>query len=114
MMGKRIFQPIGASLVLSLAVILSSSPARADAIDGAWCSSDGQHIKIAGPQITTPGGAVLQGEYRRHNFSYIAPGNEAHAGETIYLRLAGETTMLLHVGSPLAAPATWKRCETVS
>ena len=114
MMAKWISQPAVASLVLSFGLLCFTSPARADAIDGAWCSAEGQHMKIAGPQITTPGGAVLQGEYRRHNFSYIAPGNEAHAGETIYLRLAGETTMLLHVGSPLAAPATWKRCETVS
>ena len=114
MMGKRKFQPKAASLVLSLAALVASSPARADAIDGAWCSHEGQQIKIAGPQITTPGGAVLQGEYRRHNFSYVAPSNEVHAGETIYLRLAGETTMLFHIGSPLAAPSTWKRCETVS
>lgn len=111
---KLIFQPIVASLVLCLALFCFSSPARADAIDGAWCSAEGQHMKIAGPQITTPGGAVLQGEYRRHNFSYVAPANEAHAGETIYLRLAGETTLLFHIGSPLSAPATWKRCETVS
>jgi len=114
MTRKCISQPTVASLMLSLALLSFASPAWADAIDGTWCSSDGQHMKITGPQITTPGGALLQGDYRRHNFSYVAPSNEAHGGETLYLRLAGETTLLLHIGSPLSSPAIWKRCENVS
>jgi hypothetical protein len=113
-MTRKISQPLVASLILGLGTLVLSSTARADAIDGAWCSADGRHMKIAGPQITTAGGAILQGDYRRHQFSYVAPSNEAFAGETIYLRLAGETVLYMHIGNPLAAPALWKRCETIS
>ena len=41
----------------ALAVALGSWPARADKIDGEWCAADGRRLAIAGPAITTPGGA---------------------------------------------------------
>ena len=39
------------------AVLLLAAPTTvlADAIDGNWCSADGQHMTINGDDITTPG-----------------------------------------------------------
>ena len=44
-------------------IVLHSGVARADAIDGDWCHGDGQRLSINGPDITTPGGARLKGDY---------------------------------------------------
>jgi hypothetical protein len=88
--------------------------ALADAIDGAWCSPEGKHLKIAGRKITTPGGALLDGDYSRHAFSWVAPASEPGGGDTIYMQLMNETTALVRQGTPVAQPITWKRCEATS
>jgi hypothetical protein len=93
---------------------LAPLPALADAIDGAWCSPEGKHLNIKGRSITTPGGATLEGDYSRHAFSYVAPASEPGGGDTIYMRIVNDTTMLVRQGTPVAQPITWKRCETIS
>ncbi len=102
------------ALGFALACLAAPPPALADAIDGAWCSPDGKHLKIAGRKITTPGGALLDGDYGRHSFSWVAPPSEPGGGDTIYMQLMNETTALVRQGTPVAQPITWKRCETVS
>ena len=54
--------------------------ARADAIDGDWCRSDGKRMTIRGPAIVTPGGQKTNGNYSRHYFSYEIPAGEVGAG----------------------------------
>ena len=88
--------------------------ARADAIDGAWCSPEGKHLVIEGRRITTPGGTKIEGSYSRHAFSYIVPEKEAGAGATVYMSLMNETTMQWRDGSPVAQPIVWKRCENIT
>ena len=102
-----------AALGLSLAA-LAPLPVLADAIDGSWCNSEGKHLNIKGRSITTPGGAVLEGDYSRHAFSYVAPAAEPGGGDTIYMRILNDTTMQVRRGTPVAEPSTWKRCETIS
>jgi hypothetical protein len=101
----------GASFV---ATVILTSPARADAIDGQWCSPEGKHLTIEGRRITTPGGAKMEGDYSRHAFSYVVPANEAPAGGTIYMSLVNETTVLVREGTPVAQPVTWKRCQNIT
>ena len=57
--------------------------ARADAIDGDWCRSDGKRMTIRGPAIVTPGGQKTNGNYSRHYFSYEIPAGEVGAGATV-------------------------------
>ncbi|MBI2716368.1 MAG: hypothetical protein HYX37_18255 [Rhizobiales bacterium] len=96
------------------AIILSAlaGPALADAIDGNWCHSDGRRFSIRGPEIVTPGGKQMEGQYSRHWFNYTVPAPEAGAGETIFMTLANENTVHLRRGEQASGnpQETWVRC----
>jgi hypothetical protein len=94
--------------------VVLAQPARADAIDGDWCSPEGKHVTIKGPSIKTPGGATIAGSYSRHAFSYVVPPSEAGGGETVYMTLMNETTAQVRNDTPVGRPTIWKRCENVS
>ena len=97
--------------VLGMAALWGAAPARADAIDGAWCRENSQRLMINGPAITTAAGSKAQGEYSRHAFSYVAPAGDPAAGGTIQMRLVNEDTMRLWTGAQASASAeTWVRC----
>ena len=93
-----------------------TTPAFADRIDGEWCSRDGHQLTIKGPEITTPLGVTLQGNYGRHDFAYVAPAGDAEAGTQMYLRLLGETAMDFYRvrDGQLGEPEPWRRCELKS
>jgi hypothetical protein len=98
-------------LILVFILGLVAGPALADAIDGDWCGA-GKHLSILGPKITLPSGAVIEGQYRRHEFSYQVPTGDVAAGSLIYMQLLDEEDMnLYHMqdGKPGEAEA-WKRC----
>jgi hypothetical protein len=84
--------------------------ARADAIDGEWCSIDGQHMSIAGPDITTPGGKQMKGNYSRHAFDYVVPDGEAGAGQTVNIYLRSEYLAVSRQGASNAPLREWRRC----
>lgn len=90
------------------AILLSTAPARADAIDGDWCFADGKHMQIAGPAIVTPGGKRTDGDYRRHSFSYVVPATETGAGQTVQMILLNENTVRLKLAD--GPMQTWHRC----
>lgn len=97
-----------------VALTLAPGAARADAIDGHWCHPDGRRISIRGPEIVTPGGVQLQGDYTRHLFTYVVPAPEQPAGQTVSMTLMNEFTVHLRTGSAVEIE-TWKRCApTVS
>ena len=98
-------------LTAALGLTLVASPALADAIDGNWCHSDGRRFSIRGPEIVTPGGKHMEGNYSRHWFSYTAPAPEPGAGQTIFMALADENTVHLRLGEQTSAPETWVRCS---
>jgi hypothetical protein len=68
----------------------SATSSRADAIDGKWCHADGRRLTIRGPQIATPGGAKMSGDYTRHSFHYVVPPGEPGTGETMSMVLLSE------------------------
>ncbi len=106
-MSARLTPAAAAALVL----LLPAGGARADAIDGNWCHADGRRISISGPQIVTPGGNRISGNYGRHDFSYIVPADEKPGGQTVNMTLLNEYTVHLRVGKDAAAPnEEWKRC----
>jgi hypothetical protein len=93
-----------------LALIAAATPALADAIDGDWCHTDGKRMSIRGPDIVTPGGKSMKGNYDRHFFSYEAPAGEAGAGSTVSITLLGEYLAHARVGSDPAVQE-WRRCQ---
>ncbi len=102
--------------ILALAgVMLFASNARADAIDGDWCRADGKRMSIRGPDIVTPGGHNIRGDYSRHSFSYVVPAGESGAGETVSIILRNEYLAHARQGAADAPLQEWKRCSaTVS
>lgn len=106
MIGARGLLGCGMALLTSLAAFA----ARADAIDGHWCFTDGRQFTINGPDIVTSRGFRGQGAYSRHGFSY------AESGWTIAMTLVNEDTVHLQrqqgaSAPPPAAPVeVWRRC----
>jgi hypothetical protein len=93
---------------LASAVLLMAHGARADAIDGDWCHAEGSRLSIKGPEIVTPGGAKISGEYDRHHFAYVVPANEPGAGATVNMILLSELQMRLK--PPAGEEQLWRRC----
>jgi hypothetical protein len=101
--------PRGTAPILALLATMIASPALADAIDGHWCTKDGdRRLQIEGPSIVTPGGRRLQGNYDRHHFSYVAPPADMGAGQTVNMILLGELAVQIQIGE--AAAEVWNRC----
>jgi hypothetical protein len=99
------------NLILTAALLLAApTAALADAIDGDWCSSDGQHMTIHGDDITTPGGKQIKGNYDRHAFDYVVPAGEAGSGETVNIVLRSEYLALSRQGPASAPMKEWRRC----
>ncbi len=96
------------AIPLAAACLIASGPARADAIDGDWCHADGRRLTIKGPQLTTPGGARIEGDYDRHGFAYVVPAAEPDAGGTVVMILMGETRMRMK--APSDPDQQWRRC----
>lgn len=98
-------------LILATALSLAApATALADAIDGNWCSADGQHMTIHGDDITTPGGKQIKGNYDRHAFDYVVPAGEAGSGETVNIVLRSEYLALSRQGPADAPMKEWRRC----
>ena len=97
-----------ASMVLLLA---AGGTASADAIDGDWCRDDGKRMSIHGPDIVTPGGHHIKGDYSRHAFNYVVPAGEAGAGETVAIILLSEYLAHARQGGPAAPVQVWNRCQ---
>jgi hypothetical protein len=96
-----------------LTIMLFDAPAKADVIDGDWCSEDGRHFSIQGPTIITPAGKQMSGQYTRHTFRYMAPTDEAGAGQEISMLLLNELTLNLRIGSD-SAVQIWRRCKPIT
>ena len=89
-------------------LVLSAGTALADAIDGDWCHADGRRLSINGPDIVTPAGTALKGDYDRHHFTYVVPANEADAGATVAMVLLSELQMTLKPRK--GEEQIWRRC----
>jgi hypothetical protein len=102
-------------VLVAAAMLLQTGVGRADAIDGDWCSTDGQRMSIVGEKITTPGGTQIRGNYSRHAFDYVVPAGENGSCETVSIILRGEYLAISRRG-PADGPLTeWRRCkETIS
>ena len=98
------------TIFAALALSALAAPAFADAIDGNWCHNDGRRFSIRGPEIVTPGGKQLEGQYSRHWFNYTVPAPEPGAGQGVQMTLLNENTVQLRLGEA-GTPETWVRCS---
>jgi hypothetical protein len=101
-----------AGVVTGIAFTAVATAAHADAIDGDWCNTAGQHLEITGPTIVTPGGTSMKGDYDRHAFRYTAPQGEEHAGAELRMRLFSDDDMEMVL--PDGSRVPWRRCELTS
>ena len=111
----RVVGLIAVAVLVSIAIPIDC--AWADVIDGEWCSRDGRHMSINGPNIVTPAGAPLVGTYSRHSFKYVIPNAEANAGQTVFMILVNEQTVNLRIGPDYASASqapveVWHRCTS--
>lgn len=96
----------------ALAIFLLPGVARADAIDGHWCHPKDGRMSISGPDIVTPGGTRMLGNYGRHSFSYVVPAAEPGAGSTIQMvQLNEETIHVARDATGETPPQVWHRCQ---
>ncbi len=105
-----------AAIAITIAALAAAPSARADAIDGEWCSAKGLNLMITGPKIRLPSGKEIDGKYARHEFAYQIPAGEADAGTIVYLQMRDEESMLFRIikdGAP-GAPDLWRRCNVTS
>jgi hypothetical protein len=105
------------ALTIFALTLLASGAARADVIDGDWCSPDGRHLSIRGPDIVTPAGTRASGSYSRHAFSYVVPTRDPSPGFTVAMTLVNEETLQFRIGADGNAAAQapmqiWHRCTT--
>ena len=103
------------AITLSGTIALSTETARADAIDGNWCSAEGKRMEIEGPAITTPAGTKWHGNYSRHYFTYQVPDSDPGAGQTVYMALQNENTVHITMAADAQAAQksaieVWHRC----
>jgi hypothetical protein len=96
-----------------LVLLAGVAAARADVIDGEWCRAT-SHFIIDGPQIRTPGGQTVEGNYSRHAFRYRVPAPEEGAGSEITMLLLNEETLQLSRPWVAEPPEIWKRCKPTS
>lgn len=99
------------TLVAGFGILVAAlESARADVIDGTWCHADGRRLSIRGPQIKTPGGTDMRGDYTRHSFVYVVPAGEPGTGETVSMILLSEYLMHARQGGNDAPVQVWNRC----
>ena len=90
-------------------LLFPATSAIADAIDGDWCSpSAAEHVRISGPNVTSPTGSQTTGNYSRHAFSYIVPPGDPGAGDAVSMQLLNEeeTRVTVASGQPYSASST--------
>jgi len=108
-------------IALMLSVSLPAGIARADAIDGDWCSADGQRMSIRGDNIVIPSGKQVAGNYSRHAFDYVIPPGDSGAGDTVsiilrseYLAFSRQGTQGAQGGEKGDRATEWRRCKDLN
>jgi len=110
-MNKRLRLAVSSAGAGMLLLLAASGGALADAIDGDWCRDDGKRMSIDGPNIVTPGGHNIKGDYSRHAFNYVVPPGETGAGETVAIVLLSEYLAHARQGAATAPVQVWNRCQ---
>ncbi len=96
--------------IVLAAALLPATPALADRIDGNWCYKT-RALSIDGPNIVTPGGRKMTGDYDRHGFRYIVPAGESDAGAAVEMIQYDDNTIQVATGGATPRTEIWNRCK---
>lgn len=100
-------------LLACASLMLSTLPARADAIYGGWCSET-ERLVVEYTKVITPGGASPSAEIDRHSAVYIAPGGERDAGKRLVFRQLNDNAVerrAFAAGAEVGSPEIWTPCS---
>ncbi|WP_372530056.1 hypothetical protein [Oricola sp.] len=103
------------ALFLLPAFLVLAAPARADVVDGNWCSGDGRSINIDGTLVTIPSGVHVRGEYSRHVFRYVGPADGPESGHDIRMFLNGDNILRIRrfIDGVEQPEEEWRRCKPI-
>ncbi|MCO5133757.1 MAG: hypothetical protein M9908_05260 [Phyllobacteriaceae bacterium] len=103
------------AIAFSAFLLAAALPARADQIDGGWCSEDGmKRIHINGPNIEIPSGRKITGAYTRHAFTYTGPAGDPEDGQEIRMVQQSDEHMILYRSTEPDSFEDWHRCQVTS
>ena len=103
------------AIVFLTFLLAATLPARADRIDGGWCSEDGmKRIHIDGSSIEIPSGRKIAGTYTRHAFTYTGPEGDPESGQEIRMVQQSEEHMILYRSTEPDSFEDWHRCQVTS
>ena len=90
--------------------------ARADSINGTWCSPGGKRIVISYENVTLDDGNEVYGDYDRHHYVFKMPPDGEWAHKTADIVLGGEDVIYIRYISEsgvelLPEPEKWTRCQ---
>ena len=108
-------------LIIIAGVGLPGGPAwtlEIGALDGQWCSPDGQIISVSGTSVIAPNGVRTTGTYDKHAFLFTEPGQNGRFGRVIWMEPKGKDAARVSVVSPVQKEPPphdrWRRCGIVS
>ena len=105
-------------LFFCVAIVATTTTAWADQIDGTWCSLAGKSMTINGPEVTTPAGNTVTGQYTRHTIVYDIPEGEPEAGGRVWANQLNDHNISVTVTKGQVrengVTENWTRCETIS
>jgi len=96
--------------VLTVALLLPAGAARADSLDGRWCTFDGRRMSIEGPEVTVPGRGSMIGEYVRGALVYGMPGPEPGSMSRVFLTELDQERLEVATSGTAAKREIWHRC----
>jgi hypothetical protein len=105
------------SVSLGLCVLFTSSPARADQINGTWCApGGGKSIRVEDASVISPGGKTVTANVVRHHVDFVIPPGEPDAGATFYADQLSDEQIRVTIKSKagVTAPEIWTPCKPVS
>jgi hypothetical protein len=102
--------------LVMLAILLPTSGAHADQIDGHWClKKPFKRLTIDGTNIITPRGSRTTGENTRHEFTYQVPSKEPGAGSFVVMDQLSDDEIHVRTGADMKSarqtkPQSWGIC----
>lgn len=101
-----------------LATIAALLALEVGALDGQWCSSGGQTIKVNGTDIVASNGLPAIATYFRNALSFVEPRADGRNGPEIWMERKGPDAVRVSTVSALQKEPPphdlWTRCRATS
>lgn len=101
-----------------LATIAALLALEVGALDGQWCSSAGQTIRVNGTDIVAANGLPAFATYSRNALSFIEPRPDGRGGPEIWMERKGPDAVRVSIVSALQKEPPphdlWTRCRATS